>query len=145
MSKIHGVRYVHENFVGFVQLQGGAEVALCGPGVTRLLRAETCSVGLHQGQRWGALCSPHKHWVGEGGCGGTVLKDQLHSWVNVVESALVDLQGAVFEPVSHSSGYERPTCLWLPTQSIREVLCFNPTCKRGEIMLFYSVICRIKI
>lgn len=50
MSKITGVRYIHKNPVVFLQLQGGAEVTLCGPGVPRLLRAETCSVGLHQGQ-----------------------------------------------------------------------------------------------
>lgn len=46
-----GVRHVDINSVVGLQLQGGGEVALSGPGVWGLLTAETRSVGLHQGQR----------------------------------------------------------------------------------------------
>ena len=143
MTKISRVWYIHKNSVGFLQLQGGAEVTVCGPGVALLLRAETLPVGLHQGQWGGAPRSPHKHRVNEQG--RTVLKDQLHSWVNVVESSLIDLQGTVFRPVSHCPGYERPACLGLPSQSLREVFYFNPPCNRRERMLYlFSVLFRIE-
>lgn len=46
-----GVRHLHVNSVMGLQLQSGGQVALCGPGARGLLRAETRSVGLHQGQR----------------------------------------------------------------------------------------------
>lgn len=78
MSKINRVRYVHKNAVGFLQLQGGGEVTLCGPGVPSLLRAEASSVGPHQVHICEASRSPHKHRVSERGRRGAVLKDQLH-------------------------------------------------------------------
>lgn len=94
-----GVRHVDINSVVGLQLQGGGEVALSGPGVRGLLTAETRSVGLHQGQRRRPSSSPHKHQVVEGGGGGAVSEDQLHPRVNVVDSRLVDLQSSVLELV----------------------------------------------
>lgn len=73
-----GMRHVHVNSVVGLQLQGGGQVALCGPGARGLLRAETHSVGLHQGQRSGPSSSPHKDRVEEGQCGGALFEDQLH-------------------------------------------------------------------
>lgn len=140
MSKIIGVRYVHKNSVGFLQLQGGGEVTLCGPGVPSLLRAEASSVGPHQVHRCGAPRSPHKHRVNERGRRGAVLKDQLYPRVNVVQSGLVDLQGAVLIPVRHPSGYECPTCLRLPPQSLREFYFLNPphhVCCRSDVFVFF--------
>lgn len=56
-----GVRQVHVNSVVGLQLQGGGQVAVCGPGACGLLKTEARPVGLHQGDRGGAPCSPHKH------------------------------------------------------------------------------------
>lgn len=56
-----GVRQVHVNSVVGLQLQGGGQVAVCGPGACGLLKTEARSVGLHQGDRGGPPCSPHKH------------------------------------------------------------------------------------
>lgn len=135
MSKITGVRNIHKNSVVFLQLQDRAQVTLWGPGEPSLLRAKTGSVGLHQGHSRGKSYSPHKHCVNKWGCRGTVFKDQLHTWVNVVESGLVDLQSTVFKPVSHPSRYERSTQMWLPPQSLVEMIFFDASCKRRGIML----------
>lgn len=62
VTKIIWVRCIYKYSVEFLQLQGGAEVTLCGPRVSRLrLIAKTRSVGLHQGKRRAVSCSPHKH------------------------------------------------------------------------------------
>lgn len=133
MAEMHGVRHIHKDPVVFLQPQGRAEVTLWGPGVLQLPSAEAGPVGLHQGQRRGKSCSPHKHRVNKPGCGGAFLKDQLHSWVDVIESALVDLQTAILNPVGHSSREERLTYLRLPAQSLTEYLFFDPPCKkRGD-------------
>lgn len=109
-----GVRHLHVYSVMGLQLQSGGQVALCGPGARGLLRAETRSVGLHQGQRGGPFSSPHKHRVEEERCGGAVFEDQLHPRVNVVESRLVDPQGSVFKLVRDPPRGVRPAHLWHP-------------------------------
>lgn len=125
MTKIFRVRYVHKNFVVFLQLVCRSEVTLCCPGVIIVLRTEPCSVGIHEGQGCGVSHPPHKHRVLKWRGGFAVLKDQLHSRVNVVESGLVDLQSAIFHPVRHSTGREGLACLWLPAQSLSEYNFFN--------------------
>lgn len=134
MTKKRWVWYIHINSVVFLQGQGGAEIALCGPGMPRLMRAETLSVGLHQCVRWGIPCSPHKHIVNKWGGDRAMPEDQLHSCVNVVQSALVDLQSAIFNPVAHSSRHEGHTYPWLPAQSLTKIIFFNPPCKRRCVL-----------
>lgn len=108
-----GVRHLHVNSVVGLQLQGGGQVALCGPGA-RGLRAEARSVGLHQGQRRGLPFPPHKHRVQEGRCGGAAFEDQLQPRVNVVDSRLVDPQGSVFKLVGDPPRGVRLAHLRLP-------------------------------
>lgn len=112
VTEEEGVRHIHVNSVVGLQLQGGGEVALCGPGERGPLRAETRSVGLHQGQRLSS--SPHKHRVAKGRCGGAVFEDQLHPRVNVVDSRLVDPQGSVFKLVRDPPRGVRSAHLRLP-------------------------------
>lgn len=139
MTKIRGMRYIHKNSVVFLQLQGGAKIALRGPeGVS----AETRPVALHQGQRWVVLHPPHKHGVDKWEIGRTVFEDQLHSGVNVVESTLINPQSAIFNLVGHSSRYESPTCLRLPSQSLGDSLVLNPPCQRRDMMSPYCMCLR---
>lgn len=109
-----GVRQVHVDSVVGLQLQGAGQVAVCGPGAGGRLGTETCSVGLHQGHRWGPSCSPHKHRVVEGRGGGAVFEDQLHPRVNVEDPRLVDPQGSVFRLVGDPARGVRPAYLPLP-------------------------------
>lgn len=134
MSKKTGVRNIHKNSVVFLQLQGGAQVALCCPRVFEPLGAETCSVGLHQRHRRGTRSSPQKHRVDKRGCRGTVSKGQFHPCVNVVESRLVDLQSPILKPVGHAAGYEGPAPLRLPSQC-PEFFLFNAPWKRMDTRL----------
>lgn len=121
MTKISGVWYIHKNSVVFLELQSRGEVTLCGPGVPHLLGAETSSVGLHQGQGCNASFPPHKHYVDKGGRRGAVLKDELHSGVDVVDSSLVDLQSTIFILVDNSPGYIGTTYMWIPAQRVGDL------------------------
>lgn len=137
MIKISGVWYIHKNSVVFLELQGGGEVTLWGPGVWQLLGAETSSVGLHQGQGCSASCPPHKHRVDKEGCRGTVLQHELHSGVDVVDSSLVDSQSTIFKLVDNSPGYVRTFYLQIPAQRLGDflrVFTFNTPCKRRHIL-----------
>lgn len=129
MTKKSGMGHVHINFVGFLQVEAGAQVALRGARVAQLMIAEPRSVRLHQGQRRGIPRSPHEHGVDVRGRQGAMLKDQLHARVNVVQSALVDLKAAIFHLVRHLSGHEGLAHPRLPAQSLANVDFFNTSCR----------------
>lgn len=100
MGQLPGMGYVHVHPVMFLQLHGGAQVTLRGPGVTRPQGAETLPVALHQdlGQR--LAVPPHEHSMVKR---GAVIDDELHPRVNVVASVLADLQSAVLSTVRNAT------------------------------------------
>lgn len=75
MTKIDAMRYIHKNFVVFLQQLDRAQVTFHGPGLTCTLRAEPHPVGLHQSQRRGVSHSFHKHKVLKGGKREALLKN----------------------------------------------------------------------
>lgn len=135
MTEKRWVRHIYKNFVIFFKRMDWTKKILCGPGVAHFLSAETHSVGLHQGQRWGVSRSPHKHNVIKWRGGKAIFKDQLYSWINVVESSLIDLESPVLNTVSHSSGGEGLSCLWFPSQSLVKYFFLNASCWRKVRML----------
>lgn len=125
MSKKLGVRHVHKDSVELLQLHGGGQVALGGPGVSERLRAEPRPVRLHQGHRLGDPPSPQEHRVVKGGGRGAVLEGQLHPRINMVESGLVDLQAALSVQVGHASRHKGPSAMTVPSQGLSELLCLD--------------------
>lgn len=133
VAEIIRMRHIHINSVKLLQLQGTAEVVLCGPRVGMALGAETRPVGLHQSLRFGLSRSPHKHDVRKWRGGTAVLEDQLHSRVNFVDSWFVHLQGAILDSVSNWSRDEGLACLCFPSQSIFSWIFLNTPWKKKII------------
>lgn len=129
VCQLPGMGHVNVHPVVLLQLNGGAQVALCGPRVTWPQGAQTLSVALHQDLRQSLTVPPNKHSVCER---GTVLDDELHPRVNVVAPVLINLQSAILSMVRNATCGVRWQQVWIPVQCLREFLVREKSCRQRE-------------